>query len=185
MERIAKAPCAGFGVHRRRVGVARMGWPKLSSSQVRQAIEIYLAHAYSGPLPSAVRGKLETLHSLPEEELYDSPLFERDVAVHPSKLSLRLGNKLYPHMKLTIERTPDGQSHLFRADTHDRHIAPQPGSRDYAPFMQLMDQNHRMAQAIETAWAEANLPTFKTYLRDDLARRRQGMTGSQDDGMTG
>jgi hypothetical protein len=38
--------------------------------------------------------------------------------------------------------------------------------------MQLMDQNHRMAQEIETAWAEASLPTFKTYLRDDLARRQ-------------
>lgn len=158
-----------------------MGWPKLSSSQVQRAIGIYLSYAYAGPLPSAVRGKLDTLHSLSEEDLFDSPLFERDDPAHPTKLSLRLGNKLYPHMKLTIERSPDRQSCLFRADTHDRHIAPQPGTRDYAAFMQLMDQNHRMAQDIETAWAEARLPTFKTYLRDDLARRRQG----KNDEMTG
>lgn len=149
-----------------------MGWPKLSSSQVQRAIGIYLAHAYAGPLPSAVRGKLDTLHSLAEADLFDSPLFERDAPEHPSKLSLRLGNKLYPHMKLTIERSPDRQSYLFRADTHDRHVAPQPGTRDYAAFMQLMDQNHRMAQDIEAAWADAKLPTFKTYLRDDLARRQ-------------
>jgi hypothetical protein len=35
-----------------------------------------------------------------------------------------------------------------------------------------MDQNRTTAEAIEAAWEEAGLPTFKKFLRDDLARRQ-------------
>ena len=104
-------------------------------------------------------------------DFYGSSIFESDSASASSKLSLRLGNRFYPHMKLTIERSPDKQSYLFRADTHDRHICPAPGTRDYAAFCELMDNNQKLAQAIEASWAAQHLATFKTYLRDDLARR--------------
>ena len=143
---------------------------KLPNTEVWKAIDIYLTLAYTAAPPSAVRAKLETLRSLSQEDFYKSPVFERDQAGN-QKLSLRLGNKLYPHMKLTIERSPDKMGYLFRADTHDRHACPQPGSRDYAAFTQLMENNQKIAQAIEQAWADQRLPTFKTYLREDLARR--------------
>ena len=36
-----------------------------------------------------------------------------------------------------------------------------------------MEVNQKLATAIETAWADADLPTFKTFLRDDLAKRKR------------
>jgi hypothetical protein len=151
---------------------------KLPTQEVWRAIDVYLVYAYKdGPLPSPVRAKLDTLRSLTPDDFYASPILERDVPANPSKLSLRLGNRVYPHMKLTIERSPDRQSFLFRADTHDRHCCPAPGSREYGAFCQLMENNQTIAQAIEAEWARRGLPTFKTYLREDLARRGRG-TGS-------
>ena len=38
-------------------------------------------------------------------------------------------------------------------------------------FCQLMEANRKSADAIEHAWTDAGLPTFKEYLRQDLARR--------------
>jgi hypothetical protein len=74
-------------------------------------------------------------------------------------------------MKLTIDRRPDQRGYLFRADTHDRHICPKPDSKEYAMFRELLDKNQKLAQEIEQAWADAGIPTFKTYLKEDLARR--------------
>jgi hypothetical protein len=148
----------------------------LPTETVWRAIDVYLAHAYSGPVPTAVRARLEALRALPAQDFYTSPLFERDKPDASAKLSLRLGNRFYPHMKLTIERAPDGSRYLFRADTHDSHCCPAESSREYGVFCQLMSQNQAMAQAIETAWAQQQLPTFKTYLRDDLARRARAAT---------
>ena len=144
---------------------------KLASADVWKAIETYLALAYLHPPPAQVRAKLDSLRLLTDEHFYAHAAFERDQPITPTRLSLRLGNSFYPHMKLTIERAPDQQGYLFRADTHDRHCCPAVGSREYEAFCELMDKNQKMAQAIETAWAEQHLPTFKTFLRDDLARR--------------
>ena len=149
-----------------------MSVPKLPPDLLHRAAEIYVAHAYPAGPPASVRGKLETLRSLGEGELLSSPLFERDKRLGASKVCVRLGNRFYPHMKLTIEVSPDGSKYLFRADTHDRHCAPAPGSRECEAFAQLMQKNQAIAQEIEAAWAEAGVPTFKTYLRDDLVRRR-------------
>jgi len=140
--------------------------------QVWKAIETYLAIAYPGPPPSAVRSRLETLHSLSDEDFFESPIFEKDSPTHPTRYSLRLGNRLYPHMKLLVERSPDKQGFLFKADTHDKHICPLPTSREFASFKQLMETNEKLAQAIEAKWAKESVPTFKTYLREDLARRQ-------------
>jgi hypothetical protein len=150
---------------------ATMTTEELPPEETWRAIEIYLSHAYPGPPPAAVYVKVERLKLLPPESLYSDSAFERDSASPPNKLSLRLGNRYYPHMKLTIERAPDKLSFLFKADTHDSHCCPSPDSREHAAFRQLMDANQKIAQAIETAWAEQRLPTFKTFLRDDLARR--------------
>ena len=151
-----------------------MTWHKPSPPDVLKAIEVYVSVAYDATLPSAVRSRIETLKSLAVEEFFQSPIFERDVPIHPKRLAVRLGNRAYPHMKLVIERSPDGASHLFRADTHDRHVCPEPGSRDYAAFKQLMEANQVISSSVEAAWADQHLPTFKTYLRDDLAKRAGG-----------
>src|SRR5688572_27814436 len=187
------------------------GWSKPSPRAVWRAIGIYLEHAYDGPkdtagatlplpagTPSAVRARLETLRSTPDDAFYDSAVFEqgtgagagaggskpgpagpaappaspRDSRDGPARYALRLGNRHYPHMKLVIDRAPDGRSYLLRADTHDAHCQPRPGSRESAAFAELSRQNRAVADAIESAWQAAGLPTFKKFLRDDLERRK-------------
>lgn len=166
-------------------------WQKPAPAQVWRAIDLYLRVAYrpsggatpdesaaAGELPkavpSAVRNRLQALRELPDAEFFQSPHFERDMpeAQGPSRYALRLGNRAYPHMKLVVHRAPTGGGFLFRTDTHDAHCRPDPSSREYGVFCALMDQNRVTAEAIEAAWEEAGLPTFKKFLRDDLARRQ-------------
>ena len=149
-----------------------MIWRKPTRAEVLRAVEIYLSVAYPDEPPSAVRARLDTLRSVPEEDFYDSAVLEHDERVlHPPRYKLRLGNVRYPHMRLTIERSPDGHEHLFRADTHDKHCAPAPKSRDYSPFCKLMEHNQQLAQQIEATWAAAGIPTFHGLLKADLAQR--------------
>lgn len=175
-----------------------MSWQRPSPRLVWRAIDAYLAIAYAPaddagkkktsepePPPSAVRARLETLKSTPQDTFYDSPVFERQEAprvpadTHTRdaaavRYALRLGNWSYPHMKFIIERSPDGTGYLLRADTHDAHIQPRAGSREQSAFTTLMNQNRIIADAIELAWEQLMLPTFKKFLRDDLERRKAG-----------
>ena len=149
-----------------------MSWPRPSFTQLRTAIELYLRLAYiEFPPPATVRTKVEGLPA--DEALFAQPAFEVQPTKDPdpTRYSLRLGNARYPHMKLVVERSPDGRGHLFRADTHDRHIRPREGSPEAAQFQALMEFNQQTAEKIEAAWARAGLMTFKSYLREDLARR--------------
>ena len=152
-----------------------MEWTRPEPDALWRAIDGYLSVAYDGkPPPAAVRTRLDALKSVTPDQLYNLPTFERAPAAAdgaPDKLSLRLGNKFYPHMKLVVERSPDGAGHLFRADAHDRHCCPPPTSKEYPLFCKLMEDNQHVCQAIESAWERADLPTFKQYLKRDLARR--------------
>src|SRR2546428_761302 len=115
---------------------------------------------------------MEALRSAPPEAFYQSSVLERIPPEEPTRYALRLGNRFYPHMKLVIERAPDGRSYLLRADTHDKHVQVNPGSPDYAAFSELVKTNQSMASEIESAWERQDLPTFKQFLRADLARRQ-------------
>jgi hypothetical protein len=148
-------------------------WTRPQPEEFWRAADIYLEHAYGTQgqtVPPAVSARLETLRQC--RDLFAAPAFERTPKDEPSKYSLRLGNARYPHMKLVIGRTPGGDGHLFKADTHDKHIRPPPGSKDEAAFRELMEFNERVAQAIEAEWEAAGLRTFKVFLREDLERRR-------------
>jgi hypothetical protein len=150
-----------------------MSWEKPNAADFWKAVETYLDVAYGGTPPPAVLTRIFGLRSLPQDALYRSPTFEPAPKDEPAKLSLRLGNQWYPHMKLVIERAPDGRTTLFRADTHDRHIKVDPSSRDYAAFCELSEKNQSLAGRIEAAWEAQALTTFKSYLREDLARRKR------------
>jgi hypothetical protein len=142
------------------------------------AVDAYVTVSYGGggpsSAPSAVRQRLETLRACPAEQFFDCPVFEPDDKQSPTRYALRLGNAFYPHMKLVVERSPDGKTFLFRADTHDRHIRPAPESREYKAFCELMQMNQKSAEAVEVEWAKRGVPTFKEYLRRDLERRAAG-----------
>jgi hypothetical protein len=147
-----------------------MRWPE--PAVVWRAIEAYIKVAFKGGPPAAVRSRLETLRALGgAASFYDSAVFEKKGEAAGARVLLRLGNQFYPHMKLVIERRPDGHGYLFRADTHDAHCCPATTSREYQAFRQLMELNQTVAQAVELEWEKDGLPTFKTYLKEDLARR--------------
>jgi hypothetical protein len=137
---------------------------------VMRAVETYVRLAYDKELPIAVRSQLAVLESW-KGPFFRSPAIAADRGEPPRRYSIRLGNRNYPHMKLAMELSPDGQMYLFKADTHDGHCLPPPEHPEYPAFKVVMEDNQLIAQAIEAAWAAQGLVTFKTYLRDDLARR--------------
>src|SRR4051812_43054971 len=148
---------------------------------VWRAIDVYLRCAYeNAPPPKPVQNRLASLRAAGENgDFYRCEAFESDSNQEPKKYSLRLGNHFYPHMKLSIDERPDQGGFLFRADTHDRHICPATASKDHGAFRELMEKNQQVAQSIETAWQDGGLPTFKTYLKQDLARRQQSARKAQ------
>jgi hypothetical protein len=139
--------------------------------QVMQAIDIYLRQAYGDEPPVTVRSQLAVLRTW-GGPFFRAPVFVCDEQPVGKRYSMRLGNRHYPHMKLRIEPSPDGSRYLFRADSHDRHVCPPPASAEHDAFRALMERNQQVVDAVESAWAEAGVPTFKSYLREDLARRR-------------
>lgn len=150
-----------------------MEWKKPPPQEVWRAVDVYCSVAYADGGPSTmVQSRIDALRANGEKAFYECKSLERDANQSPpQKFALRLGNRFYPHMKLVIEPTPDANSHMYRADTHDKHIRPAPNSKEYAMFCELMENNQKLSEAIETAWEKAGLPTFKQYLRADLARR--------------
>jgi len=147
-------------------------------SQVLSAIETYISIAYDGSPPTAVRSQVSTLRSW-AGPFFAAPVFAATGDPSAQRRTLRLGNHLYPHMKLALEIAPGGGEYLFKADTHDRHICPAASDPEYEPFVKLMSANQQIAERIEAAWAKQGIPTFKTYLQQDLARRQQQSGGAK------
>jgi hypothetical protein len=145
--------------------------PPPEREQVMQAIDIYLRQAYGEEAPVTVRSQMAVLRTW-GGPFFRAPVFVADDQPQGKRYSMRLGNRHYPHMKLRIEPSPDGSRYLFRADSHDRHVCPPPSSAEHDAFRGLMEKNQVVVDAVEGAWGEAGVPTFKTYLREDLARRR-------------
>jgi len=75
-------------------------------------------------------------------------------------------------MKLVIEPTPDRAGHMFRADTHDKHIRP----RQFQRVWQWSPSSWRTSQKtrrIDRGGLDVSgLPPSKRFLREDLARTR-------------
>lgn len=139
---------------------------------VWKAIHTYLGHAYAGGAqPLAVQTTLAALRAS-RVPFFENSVLVPDLHKPPTRYTLRLGNRHYPHMKLSLELAPDDSAWLFRVDAHDKHACPSPKAPEYAAFCQLMTQNQELLGKIEAAWADQGLPTFKTYLRADLARRQ-------------
>lgn len=147
------------------------------------AIDIYLRRAYlDKAVPIAVGKRLDSLRAIDPEAFYQCGVIERTNCPqgHPTRYALRLGNREYPHMKLVIERAPSGGGYLLRADTHDAHCRPDPQSREFGMFCALTERNREIAAAIETGWEENGLPTFKQFLKADLARRISEAKASEE-----
>lgn len=158
------------------VAIMKDSWPKPTNADLHRAIGLYLKRAYpAGAIPQAVQQRLDRLAKSADPwqgGLEGQGVLECDKPDDPGRYNLRLGNPWYPHMKLAIERSPDGAGYLLRADTHDRHIRPAENSPDYPAFRAMMERNQALSEAIEADWIREGLPTFKEYLRRDLNRRK-------------
>lgn len=143
---------------------------EIRQSELRRAVEIYLACAYpDGDLPAAVRRRLEWMGGDAEMVDLARPPFEPvapESGEGPAIYALRLGNRVYPHMKLQIQRWSTAAGFLVSVNTHDQVLAPAPDSPDAEAFRTLLAENQRTKLAIEAAWDAEGMPTFLRYLRD-------------------
>ena len=144
--------------------------PAPDPALTRRAIDVYLKHAYQGEFPVRVRSQMKVL------EAWKGPFIRCSVfAEQPDspqkRYYIRLGNTFNPHMKLAIEHPPTGDAFIYRVDTHDRHCIPDASSAEYAEFIRIVERNQKLAQEIESALEAEGLPTFKSYLRQDLQKR--------------
>ncbi len=154
---------------------------------LRRAIEVYLEIAYStGPVPEAVRRRLNWREGCAADELLSKPPFEC-AGKAPGRQSpiyaLRLGNARYPHMKLQIQPWPNDAGFMLSVNTHDQVAGINLNDVDAQTFRDLQSENQRLKEAIEQAWDDGGLPTFLRYLRDYIESRRDDVsTGGQEDG---
>jgi len=148
------------------------------AKEIRQAIQIFLQRAYQNVPP-----QLEKFIPAPDADIKSwlmSAATERDPANAPLEqvrsFSIRLGNQLYPNMKLRLSRPPRCEYFVFTVDSHDAFLHAPPGSKDYEPLEELKKHNTALADNITAAWEIYNLPTERNYLRKKLqqARDRKG-----------
>ncbi len=143
------------------------------TSELRRAIDIYLSLAYpDGRIPLATQARQAPLATVPEQAPVQPDWFETAAKEGRTIYRLRLGQRDYPHMKLSLEPAPDSSGYLYFADTHDGHLHVRENSPEAPALAALRESNARLVERIETAWEQAGLPTFRAYLRAALSRRR-------------
>lgn len=148
-----------------------MSPPLPTALQLRQAVRIFMDHAYKdAAVPPSVTQRMAPLNTAPEASPVQPQWFETQLQNNRTSYVLRLGHRTYPHMKLVLEESPDGTAYFFRADAHDRHLHAPQGSADAKALEELRRFNLHLVEAIEHAWAHAQIPTFREYLRQAVQR---------------
>jgi CheY-like chemotaxis protein len=157
----------------------------ITNRQISQALQIYWRHAWpegSGVVPALPEFKRASVATILRR-------FTDETGVTPHACRrhvLRLGNHLYPHMKFALEQCVFGGGFYFLADCHDDAIVPTGDQAD--SWHELRARNFEIKLAIESAWEQAGLPTFRTASRDApgsfsqrsktrAARKRTGESG--------
>ncbi len=131
----------------------------ISLPQLKRALDIYWRHAWprnEDAKPVWVRKPLQSILATFNDESGVTPHACR-------RFALRLGNHLYPHMKLAIEQCVFGGGYYFLADCHDSDIVPL--GDDAQAWHELRARNFEVKLNIEADWEHAGLPTFRTSSR--------------------
>jgi len=147
-----------------------------SEDQIRQAVELYLRHAYPSGPPEAIAERIPPEHFDPAEWLMGESV-ERDPPDAPlagvRSFVLRLGNVEYPNMKLRLSRPPSEQVFLFTVDCHDACLSAPPGSPDHDALEAMRAHNASLASMISASLDGAGLPTDRNYLRGKIRDIRE------------
>jgi hypothetical protein len=139
---------------------------------LKAAVTLYLREAYPAGVPAGVNAKLAALEKIEGGEVPDS-FFEPAPALAGNAMALRLGQPIYPNMKLIVEFCGGGGKPMFRVDAHDMHLHAAAGSPDAEWLAKVRSSNKSLSEKIESAWIAANLPTFKGFLRQQLEERKK------------
>ena len=144
---------------------------------LHQAMDLYLRVAYPTGVPQVIAQRIGPVQALPDLGEVPLDLLERSVPDAATSYALRLGQPLYPHMKLVVDPIPAGtcrgQDFLMRVDVHDLHLHAPAGSPDAAWLASLRQSNNELKEHIEAAWTAAGLPSFKEFLRQQLDERKR------------
>jgi hypothetical protein len=165
--------------------------PSLPSVEnLRAAVGIYLEVAYPRGASAAVTGRLpawliESGADVARGDLaawLDSDAVERDPpgasATAARAISVRLGNSVYPHMKLRMSRPPRHEELLFSVDSHDDFLTAG-AEADAGPLEELKRHNAELARAVHAGWAKAGVPTEGVWLRSKVAEAQQRRAGGR------
>lgn len=143
--------------------------------EIRLAVRLYLQEAYGPEVPE------RAARFLPPEPVdvgawLMSDLLERDPSNAPLEavrsFALRIGNSLYPNMKLRLSRPPRDSAFLFTVDSHDACLHAPPGSADHAMLEEVKRHNAEVANRIAAAWDRQGMPTERNYLRQKIRQAR-------------
>ena len=145
--------------------------------QITEAIRIYLEAAYGNQIPHPILKFIPPAEFSPPKWLM-SDFIEHDLEQVPpgSKVrsfALRMGNSIYPHMKLRITIPPNACKYLFQVDSHDQVLTAPSGSADIEALEELKHYNSSLVEQISASMDSAGLPTERGHLREGIARARR------------
>ena len=130
----------------------------LTRSLLERVLRVYLRVAWPGresekypALPDAGEGA-DLLPVFTDES-------KRDPGRESRRYVIRLGNRMYPHMKLVLEEYLLPGEFVFMVDTHDE-IDLKPDYPDYDAWQQLKRANRDVKVEIERQWREERIPTY-------------------------
>ena len=147
----------------------------VSWDMLREAITIYLRCAYpTGQVPEVVQKRTRLDASRPVPELLIAHPFENYAADAPfpcTVYALRLGSVHYPHLKMEIRPFTNPQGFVFGVNTHDQFVSPDAKVADADRWRELLRLNRDLKQAVERAWEDHNLPTFRKAMQEELEQQ--------------
>lgn len=97
------------------------------------------------------------------------------------KYTLRVGNALYPNMKVVFQELLVRDKFFFAVDTHDEIFVDSTWP-DFDHWIELKRKNVEIKDEVERVWAEAGIPTFASVVQEieHETRKADGPTGHGD-----
>jgi len=157
---------------------------EITSSMLAEAMGIYLDVAYreNGP-PERVLDMARVDRSAPLAAALGREGVEKtEVPDHPGLIDRyrwRLGNDLFPHMKLVIARCSDADDFVFICDTHDRHLPLGSSACQSVEFRELLQHNSAIKRNVEARWHLVGIPTLAGHITSHLHRLRPAPEGKR------
>ena len=146
-----------------------------SAELLHRAIVAYVEVAYPAGAPAEVAARIPA-PSVDVATWLAGDTVERDPAgaglADARSFALRLGNSVYPHMKVRMARPPRHDGLVFSVDAHDQFLAAR-AEAEQGPLEEMKRHNADIASATHARWERAGVPTERSYLREKVAQARR------------